>query len=68
MEHQHLTYINVLTSEEESQRKPTAGELRLVLDSLAASRAVVLEDGPAIARNAEGEMKLLLNIEQGKVE
>lgn len=68
MEHQHLTYINVLTSEDESRRKPTAAELRLVLDSLVASRAVVLEDGPAIARKAEGERRLLLNIEQGEVE
>ena len=39
-----------------------------MLDSLVASRAVVLEDGPAIARKAEGERRLLLNIEQGEVE
>ena len=68
MEHQHLTYINVLTSDEESRRKPTPAELRMVLDSLVASRAVVLEDGPAIARKPEGERRLLLNIEQGEVE
>lgn len=68
VEHQHLTYINVLTSDEESRRKPTPAELRMVLDSLVASRAVLLEDGPAIVRKAEGDRRLLLNIEQGEVE
>jgi origin recognition complex subunit 1 len=40
----------------------------MVLDSLVASRAVLLEDGPAIVRKAEGDRRLLLNIEQGEVE
>jgi origin recognition complex subunit 1 len=40
----------------------------MVLDSLVASRAVVLEDGPGVARKAVGERRLLLNIEQGEVE
>lgn len=66
--HQHLTYINILTSEEDPTRKPTPAELRMVLDSLVASRAVVLEDGLAVARKPEGERRMLLNIEQGEVE
>ena len=33
-----------------------------------ASRAVVLEDGAAVARKPEAERRLLLNIEQGEVE
>lgn len=68
MEHQHLTYINVLVSEEEPTRKPTPAELRMVLNSLVASRAVVLEDGSVVARKPEGERRMLLNIEQGEVE
>ena len=68
VEHQHLTYINVLVSEEEPTRKPTPAELRMVLGSLVASRAVVLEDGPVVARKPEGERRMLLNIEQGEVE
>jgi origin recognition complex subunit 1 len=67
VEHQHLTYINVLTSEEPT-RKPTPAELRMVLGSLVASRAVVLEDGSVVARKPEGERRMLLNIEQGEVE
>ena len=58
----------MLTSDEESRRKPTPAELRMVLDSLVASRAIVLEDGPSIVRKPEGERRLLLNIEQGEVE
>ncbi|KIM40772.1 hypothetical protein M413DRAFT_167654 [Hebeloma cylindrosporum] len=68
VQHQHLTYMNVLTSEDDPTRKPTAAELTMVLDSLVSSRAVVVEDGAAIARKAEGERRLLLNIEQGEVE
>ena len=40
----------------------------MILDSLVSSRAVVVEDGAAVARKAEGERRLLLNIEQGEVE
>lgn len=60
--------MNVLTSENDPTRKPTPAELTMVLDSLVSSRAVVVEDGAAIARKAEGERRLLLNIEQGEVE
>ena len=62
-----MVYSNVLT-DGESTRKPTSVELRMVLNSLVASRAVVLEDGAAVARKPDAERRLLLNIEQGEVE
>jgi len=67
VEHQHLVYTNVLT-DRESTRQPTPAEFKMVLNSLVASRAVVLEDGAAVARKPEAERRLLLNIEQGEVE
>lgn len=61
--------MNILTSEEDSQRKPNTMELRLILDSLVASHALLVEDsGAAIARKADGERKVILNIEQNEVE
>ncbi|KAF8150196.1 P-loop containing nucleoside triphosphate hydrolase protein, partial [Crassisporium funariophilum] len=68
VQHQHLTYMNVLTSENDSTRKPTPAELLMVLDSLVSSRAVVVEDGVAVARKPEGDRRMLLNIEQSEVE
>lgn len=60
--------MNVLTSEDDPTRKPTHAELTMVLDSLVASRAVVVEDGVAISRKAPGDRRLFLNIEQSEVE
>ena len=40
----------------------------MILDSLVASRAVVVEDGTAVARKEQGERRMLLNIEQSEVE
>lgn len=60
--------MNVLTSEDDPKRKPTPGELQLVLDSLVASRAMLVEDGVAVARKPEGERKVLLNLEHSEVE
>lgn len=68
VQHQHLIYMNVLTSEDDPPRKPTTSELTMVLDSLVASRAIVVEDGAALSRKAEGERRLLLNLEQIEVE
>ncbi|KAJ3501971.1 hypothetical protein NLJ89_g9099 [Agrocybe chaxingu] len=68
VEYQHLTYVDSLTSEDDPKRKPTPYELMMVLDSLVASRAVVVEDGTAVARKPPGERRLLLNLEQGEVE
>lgn len=40
----------------------------MVLDSLMSSRAVVVEEGAAVARKHEGERRMLLNLEQSEVE
>jgi len=39
-----------------------------VLDSLVASKAVLLEEGTASFRKAQGERKVILNVEMGEVE
>jgi len=44
-------------------RRPNAEtELKLVLDSLAAARAMLLEDGMVVSRRPEGERKVLLSL------
>jgi origin recognition complex subunit 1 len=60
--------MNVLTGADDPMRKPTSGELNMVLESLAASRAMLIEDGLAASRKAEGDRKVILNLEQGEVE
>jgi origin recognition complex subunit 1 len=62
-----MNYLGALSGVNES-RKPTLAELTMVLESLVASRAVLLEDGAGVARKPEGERRLLLNIEQIEVE
>ncbi|KAF8513451.1 P-loop containing nucleoside triphosphate hydrolase protein [Hysterangium stoloniferum] len=66
--HQHHIYMNLLTGDDEPTRKPSNIELALVLDSLVASRAILLEDGLPASRKAPGDRKLVLNIETGEVE
>jgi origin recognition complex subunit 1 len=68
VQHQHLIYMNVLTSPDDPTRRPTPNELALVLDSLVASRALLVEEGAAISRKPEGERRVLLNLEQAEVE
>lgn len=68
VQHQHLIYLNVLTSEDDPSRKPTANELNVVLNSLIESRAMLMEDGVAAARKLEVDRKVILNIEQSEVE
>jgi origin recognition complex subunit 1 len=68
VQHQHLLYTHVLTSDDDPKRKPTSAELAMVLDSLVASRALLVEDGSGIAKKPEGERKVLLNLEQNEVE
>ncbi|KAG5635717.1 hypothetical protein H0H81_010321 [Sphagnurus paluster] len=68
VQHQHLIYMNVLPSSTDPTRKPTPSELALVLDSLVASRAMLVEDGIAVSRKPEGERKVLLNLELSEVE
>ncbi|KAF8624427.1 hypothetical protein AX17_007136 [Amanita inopinata Kibby_2008] len=68
IQNQHLIYMNVLPSESDSLRKPTISELTMVLDSLVATRAMLVEDGPAVDRKPDGERRVLLNLEQAEVE
>ncbi|KAJ2916784.1 hypothetical protein MD484_g3647, partial [Candolleomyces efflorescens] len=67
VQYQHLNYIGALTGSD-SSRKPSVAELTMVLDSLVASRAILLEDGATVARKPTGERRLLLNIDQIEVE
>jgi origin recognition complex subunit 1 len=60
--------MNVLTSPDDPSRKPTPNELSVVLDSLVASRAMLVEEGAAVSRKPAGERRVLLNMEQGEVE
>jgi origin recognition complex subunit 1 len=67
--YQHSTYVKVLEDPDVPKlRQPTPNELALVLDSLVAARALLMEGGAAALRKAEGERKVMLNIEQGEVE
>ncbi|KAF8634081.1 hypothetical protein AX15_001083 [Amanita polypyramis BW_CC] len=65
VQNQHLIYMNVLPSDTDSSRKPTMSELAMVLDSLVAARAMLIEDS---AGKPDGERKVLLNLEQLEVE
>ncbi|KAJ6544983.1 P-loop containing nucleoside triphosphate hydrolase protein [Mycena vulgaris] len=67
--HQHETYVKVLEDPNVPElRMPTPNELALVLDSLVASRALLVEGGAAAVRKAPGERKVVLNLEQGELE
>ena len=44
------------------------GELSIVLDALLASRAMLCEDGPLVARKPEDEKRVVLNLEHTEVE
>ncbi|KAL0068798.1 Origin recognition complex, subunit 1 [Marasmius tenuissimus] len=66
--YQHLIYIVTLTSDDDPRRKPTSSELDMVLQSLVSSRAILLEDGALAMRKAEGERKMVLNLEQSEIE
>jgi len=57
-----------LVQDDEPTEKPSLTQLRLVLNSLNASRAVIVEDGPSAARKAEEERKVMLNLEPPEVE
>ncbi|KAG5338844.1 hypothetical protein C0989_006009 [Termitomyces sp. Mn162] len=68
IQHQHLVYMNLLPSPSDPTRKPTPAELTIVLDSLVASRALLIEDGPAVLRKPEGDRLVILNLELSEVE
>jgi origin recognition complex subunit 1 len=66
--HQHHIYSSVLTGDDDPIRRPSSDDLALVLESLVASRALLLEDGAAVARKPQEERRCMLNLEQGEVE
>ncbi|KIJ51495.1 hypothetical protein M422DRAFT_224152 [Sphaerobolus stellatus SS14] len=66
--HQHSLYMNILPRSEDPKTKLTLVELALVLDSLVASKAILLEDGLAASRKAPGDRKVILNIEMGEIQ
>ncbi|OJA08263.1 hypothetical protein AZE42_02066, partial [Rhizopogon vesiculosus] len=68
IEDQHIIYVEALTSEGDPSRKPTPEELGLVLDSLVASRAMIVEDGLNAIRKPARERRVILNLEQVEVE
>ncbi|KZT07411.1 P-loop containing nucleoside triphosphate hydrolase protein [Laetiporus sulphureus 93-53] len=67
IQRQHLIYTNLLSDPAalRSTRRPTLGELRLVLDNLLAAHALLAED---VGRRAEDERRVVLNLEHGEVE
>ncbi|TFK74218.1 P-loop containing nucleoside triphosphate hydrolase protein [Pluteus cervinus] len=68
LQYQHLTYMNSLPGPDDPLRKPTLYELSLILDSLVASRAILVEDGATALRKPEAERRVILNLEQVEVE
>ncbi|KAI6025453.1 hypothetical protein EDC04DRAFT_2606327 [Pisolithus marmoratus] len=64
---QHLTYTPIL-GQGESTRVPHPTQLTIVLDSLLASRAILMEDGQTAARKPVSERRVILNLEQTEVE
>jgi len=54
-----------LASDVDSQRRPSATELMLVLDSLLASRALLMEDPRK--GTVDGERNVMLNLEEAEV-
>ncbi|KAF5339244.1 hypothetical protein D9758_013297 [Tetrapyrgos nigripes] len=68
LHNQHLDYIPALTSGSDPTRRLSVSELYMVLESLVASRAMLLEDGLAASRKDFGERRVILNLEQTEVE
>ncbi|KAI0081042.1 P-loop containing nucleoside triphosphate hydrolase protein [Panus rudis PR-1116 ss-1] len=66
LRYQHIVYTNLLA--EHSPRRPTPGELWIVLESLLAARAMLCEDGPVIARKHEDDRRIVMNLESSEVE
>ncbi|KAJ3794984.1 P-loop containing nucleoside triphosphate hydrolase protein [Lentinula aff. detonsa] len=68
LHYQHLIYVDALTSAGDPTRKPSTNELRVVLESLVASRAMIVEDGTMAMRKPESDRKVVLNLDQNEVE
>lgn len=60
--------MNVLPTPDDPKRKPTPVELGMILDSLAAARAILVEEGLLASRKNELERRVILNLEQMEVE
>ncbi|KAI0034757.1 P-loop containing nucleoside triphosphate hydrolase protein [Vararia minispora EC-137] len=65
VQRQHCNYTGLLAGTDESGRVPSTAELTVVLDSLLASHALLMEDG---GRKMDTDRRLLLNLEQAEVE
>ncbi|KAH8826677.1 P-loop containing nucleoside triphosphate hydrolase protein [Flagelloscypha sp. PMI_526] len=65
IQEQHHNYTTSLPRADESVRRLSNAELESVLESLVASRAILLEDG---SRKPLEERKVVLNLEQNEVE
>lgn len=63
--YQHGALLISLANDVDSQRRPSATELMHVLDSLLASRALLMED--TRKGIAEGDRSLMLNLEENEV-
>ncbi|RPD52623.1 hypothetical protein L227DRAFT_589631 [Lentinus tigrinus ALCF2SS1-6] len=70
LQHQHIVYVNLLANDAEGDpsRRPSSDELVLVLNALLASHALICEDGAAVARKAEDERRVALNLEYVEIE
>ncbi|EIN10097.1 P-loop containing nucleoside triphosphate hydrolase protein [Punctularia strigosozonata HHB-11173 SS5] len=68
IQYQHLIYVSTLTSDTDPTRKPTPSELTMVLESLVAARAMLVEEGLSAARKAQDERRVILNLEQTEAE
>ncbi|KAI0790048.1 hypothetical protein C8Q75DRAFT_763757 [Abortiporus biennis] len=68
IQRQHILCLNLLIGDDDPSRRPTDEELTMVFDSLLASRALICEDGVAVARKPEDEKRVVLNLEPMEVE
>lgn len=68
IQYQHCLYQAGLAGDDDSTRNPTPSEFRYILDSLLASRALLIEDGALSLKKPDGERRLILNLEQAEVE
>lgn len=68
LQYQHMNLVPALAGIDVPQRRPSRYELGKILESLACSRTMVVEEGAAAMKKAEDERKVVLNLEQGEVE
>ncbi|KDQ24298.1 hypothetical protein PLEOSDRAFT_62188 [Pleurotus ostreatus PC15] len=74
IQHQHLAYASILPAHDEPKNKPSAYDLTLILDSLASSHALIVENPSGGAKGRGGgkigeeERRVMLNLEQVEVQ